>query len=259
MVSARPLVNKGLIKRVGSGNSISVWEDPWIPASCPRPATGHGAISTLIFGEDVPIILGIPTSRTGKPDSMGWFFTKSGRYTVKSGYVLAQQILDEANPIKYGPDIRARLQSRGLQIDPQCVRCGMAPETVNHMLFECPPALQVWALSPIPTALDHFPTGGLFTNIAHLFWNLPNDERMGMYPWLLWFIWKARNDKVFSNDDSDPNDIINHAASEAVAWRTAQERQEVTLVWRGIRLSYLPEVKSVRLMDHGKPQIPERV
>ncbi|CAA7037590.1 unnamed protein product [Microthlaspi erraticum] len=119
--------------------------------------------------------------------------------------------------------VGARLQSRGLQIDPQCVRCGMAPETVNHMLFECPPALQVWALSPIPTALDHFPTGGLFTNIAHLFWNLPNDERMGMYPWLLWFIWKARNDKVFSNDDSDPNDIINHAASEAVAWRTAQE------------------------------------
>ncbi|CAA7014508.1 unnamed protein product [Microthlaspi erraticum] len=49
---------------------------------------------------------------------------------------------------------------------------------------------------------------------------------MSMYPWLIWFIWKARNDKVFSNDDSNPNDIINHAASEAVAWRTAQEKQE---------------------------------
>ncbi|CAA7018881.1 unnamed protein product [Microthlaspi erraticum] len=219
MVSARPLVNKGLIKRVGSGNSISVWEDPWIPASRPRPATGHGAnfyphlwvselmtpgtstwnlplLHQLFDSEDVPIILGIPTSSTTRPDSMGWFFTKSGTYTVKSGYILAQQSLDEANPIKYGPDISplqaytwkvkwARLRSRGIQIDPQCVRCGMAPETVNHMLFECPPALQVWALSPIPTALDHFPTG-------------------------------------------DPNDIINHAASEAVACRTAQEKQEVT-------------------------------
>ncbi|CAA7028257.1 unnamed protein product [Microthlaspi erraticum] len=94
----------------------------------------------------------------------------------------------EANHVKYDPDIRplqaytwkvkctqklqhfiwqvltgcisvgARLRSRGIQIDPQCVQCGMAPETVNHMLFECPPALQVWALSPIPTAFDHFPT-----------------------------------------------------------------------------------------------------
>jgi len=36
--SARSLVNKGLIKRVGSGASISIWKDLWIPAQFPRPA-----------------------------------------------------------------------------------------------------------------------------------------------------------------------------------------------------------------------------
>ena len=38
IVSARSLVSKGLIKRVRSGSSISVWSDPWLPTTHPRPA-----------------------------------------------------------------------------------------------------------------------------------------------------------------------------------------------------------------------------
>ncbi|CAA7050030.1 unnamed protein product [Microthlaspi erraticum] len=113
---------------------------------------------------------------------MGWFFTKTGRYTVKSGYAIAQQALEANSPNFFGPDTQRlqaqvwkvqytqklqhfiwqaltgciavgdRLRSRGMQIDPQCMWCGMATETVNHTLFEFPPARQVWALSPIPTA-----------------------------------------------------------------------------------------------------------
>ena len=40
--SVRSLVCKGLIKRVGSEASISVWEDLQIPAQYPRPANSNG-------------------------------------------------------------------------------------------------------------------------------------------------------------------------------------------------------------------------
>ncbi|CAA7031188.1 unnamed protein product [Microthlaspi erraticum] len=278
IVSARPLVNKGFIKRVGSGSSISVWDDPWILASRPRSAQGNGInyyphlrvrdimtpgkstwnlplLNQLFESTDISLIMGMPTAQRDRPNSLRWFYTKTGQYTVKSGYTLAERSREDDTRPHFGPDVcrlqaqawkipctqklqhflwqilsgcisvGARLRSRGIQTDPLCMRCGMAAETINHMVFECPPVLQVWALSPVPTAISRFPTEGLFTNVAHLFWNLPDDDRMRMYPWLIWFIWKARNDKVFSNVDWDPYEIINHAAAEASAWASAQTRQ----------------------------------
>ncbi|CAA7041953.1 unnamed protein product [Microthlaspi erraticum] len=74
---------------------------------------------------------------------------------------------------------------------------------------------------------NQFPTGSFFTNMAHLFWDLPKDDRMEIYPWLIWYIWKARNYKVMGNVDWHPNKIITKAIAEALAWAKAQERQEV--------------------------------
>ncbi|CAA7054626.1 unnamed protein product [Microthlaspi erraticum] len=275
IVSARPLVCKGLIKRVGSGSSISVWYDPWISDSCPRPAICKGinyyphlTVNQLINSqtstwnrpllqqffesEEITRITGIPVATGYKPDTWGWFYTTTGRYTVKSGYTVLQELSDEGTLPVFGPDTRrlqaqswkvkcttklqhflwqiitgclsvgARLCSRGMRVDPLCVRCGMGDETINHMLFECPPARQAWALSPIPTPPQFFPTGALYSNMAHLFWNLPDNDDMLMYPWLLWFIWKARNYKVFSNDDQNPQEVMESAITESRAWVAAQ-------------------------------------
>ena len=43
---------------------------------------------------------------------------------------------------------------------------------VNHALFECPPVLQTWALSKIPSAPGIFPTASVFTNMDYIFWRL---------------------------------------------------------------------------------------
>lgn len=40
--------------------------------------------------EDVQMIMGLAVSKRYKPDSLIWHYTKFGKYTVKSGYWLAQ-------------------------------------------------------------------------------------------------------------------------------------------------------------------------
>ncbi|CAA7016430.1 unnamed protein product [Microthlaspi erraticum] len=147
--------------------------------------------------------MGIPTSqRIDRTRGDGLYEDRA--IHSKSGYTIAQEAMDADNMIQFGPDVR-RLQAQAWKIP--------CTQKLQHFLWQILTGCisggstlrsRGLGLSPIPTAVNRFPTEGLFTNMAHLFWNLPDDDRMRMYPWLIWFIWKARNDKVFSNGDWDP-------------------------------------------------------
>ncbi|KAG7556675.1 Reverse transcriptase domain [Arabidopsis suecica] len=273
--SARSLVNKGLIKRVGSGNSISVWEDPWIPAQFPRPAKSNGSINdpslkvnmlidsrsnfwdidllkAVFDQEDVELISALPVGAPTKEDTLGWHFTKSGKYSVKSGYHTARLDKLETNSSFIGPDfnklkahtwkvqcpprirhflwqiltgcvpVTENLRKRGIDCDTGCARCGALEETVNHTLFQCHLARQVWALSQIPTVMGTFPTDSIFANLDHLFWRIPSEFDSIAFPWIIWYIWKARNEKLFENVDNDPLEVLRLAEREEQLWHSAQ-------------------------------------
>lgn len=91
-------------------------------------------------------------------------------------------------------------------------RCG-EEETINHVLFECPPALQTWALLNIPSAPGCFLLTSIFSNMDYLFWRLPN--KSSKFSWIIWYLWKAQNDKVFKNVDRDLQEILQLAEAEA--------------------------------------------
>ena len=109
-----------------------------------------------------------------------------------------------------------------MQGDICCAICGTDEESINHVFFECPPTIQVWALSKIPTNQAIFPTHSLFTNMDHLFWRVAPPMEDHQFAWILWYIWKSRNNKVFSNLDIDPRDTLKLAETESTLWTDAQ-------------------------------------
>uniref|UniRef100_A0A0D3AMJ2 Reverse transcriptase zinc-binding domain-containing protein n=1 Tax=Brassica oleracea var. oleracea TaxID=109376 RepID=A0A0D3AMJ2_BRAOL len=87
-----------------------------------------------------------------------------------------------------------------MRCDNYCPRCGELEEYVTQAIFECPPALHVWKIIIIKPEQD-----------------------MDPYPWVIWYIWKARNDKLFRGIDRDPLELVRYAESECQAWFNANE------------------------------------
>ena len=122
ILKGREVLLKGAKWRVGSGESINVWLDAWLPPlDHPRiqspivegfedtkvqdlidPMT-HSWDDCLICGlfntQEVCLIKSIPLWPTPVPDKLTWPFNASSLYTVKSGYkFLASEKLNNWSP-----------------------------------------------------------------------------------------------------------------------------------------------------------------
>ena len=103
--------------------------------------------------------------------------------------------LNEAMPVS------ELIIKRGMHIDDRCQTCGVEGESILHALFQCDPARQVWALSGIPHPEIGFDEGSLFGNLNYLL-KLKNSKQHEItmnrtWSWLLWGIWKSRNELIF--------------------------------------------------------------
>ena len=135
-----------------------------------------------------------------RPDFYSWRHVKSGQLTVKSAYWLASTskaeekipeafmlpslngLKEKVWKVKTVPKIRVFLwkalsgalptsdliYARGMRVDLRCQACGDEGETINHLLFSCCFARQVWALSPIPRKVNGFDHDSVFANMSYL-------------------------------------------------------------------------------------------
>ncbi|KAG7627049.1 hypothetical protein ISN45_At03g031700 [Arabidopsis thaliana x Arabidopsis arenosa] len=72
--------------------------------------------------------------------------------------------------VKGAVAVEDRLRTRGILIEDGCSMCPEENETINHILFQCPLARQVWALSLLQSPFSGFGNSS-FTNMNHVLHN----------------------------------------------------------------------------------------
>lgn len=119
------------------------------------------------------------------------------------------------------------LKSRGMKVDFKCQICGSDPETINHILFTCPMARQVWALSNFPSMIGGYSSSSIYANFYHLLM-VYEDKRVPfeirrIFPWILWVLWKNRNKMVFEGKVYEADKAADKAMEDARQWFIVQE------------------------------------
>lgn len=257
IIQTQPLIKKGMKWIVGDGQLIKVWKDNWLPDKSSvtpnSPQTNQdpdlmvkdlfllgtttwdaNKIRRLIHEEDAKKILMTRPSITGLSDTIRWDLTKSGSYTVKTGYHLQRTIDKEDQPnqvpissafnlhhsvltrfwdLKIPPKLKilgwkvmhnalpvaSNLNKRGCRLNTDCQVCGEGVEDIKHMLLECKVSKEIWSLS----LLDKFPEIEQNSTVQQFLQRIVEQNTVNLdhtLPFFLgWRIWKMRNKVIYEN------------------------------------------------------------
>ncbi|CAN1179618.1 Putative ribonuclease H protein At1g65750 [Linum perenne] len=174
-------------------------------------------LQRILAPEAVDVVAGMsPPQENRGPDDWVWGLEKSGVFSIKSAYNLICEIdsIPSSNLWKVvwgwiGPSrikhflwlaAKDKLLTnegrcrRGLSTDDNCGWCGMATESIVHVLRDCSFARDTWR------AVGGFDTEGLEWNREtsewlQLFLAGEKDLRFGI---VCWYLWRSRNERLFA-------------------------------------------------------------
>ncbi|XP_056848923.1 uncharacterized protein LOC108820218 [Raphanus sativus] len=206
------------------------------------------------------LIQQIKPSKEGVEDIYVWLPLTSGVYSTKSGYNSRNQSEGIATSQDMPPNLSLplefswikdiwsvktapklilflwsiaqgalplgkELQRRGINTDTQCPCC-KEEETAMHVFFQCPFAKEVWRLAPLSSPV-HLAAEADFQDLAVMARTIvclpPTGVRVPILPWIVWFLWLARNKLIFENKTAQPMEIITKSIAAALEWNQAQD------------------------------------
>lgn len=182
-----------------------------------------------------------------------WAYSRNGAYTVKSGYgVIVQTNTEQEGPVSVIerhcnvlktciwkiptlPKIRMFLWralsgalavadclvTRGILLDTTCKLCRGNSESINHVLFQCPVAQEIWSKAGLILPLVVMQQS-LEQNMELVFdliedVNKPQTVRR-LVPWNLWLVWKNRNGILYADTQESVERLLKMSCEEAEQW-----------------------------------------
>ncbi|XP_019168955.1 PREDICTED: uncharacterized protein LOC109164864 [Ipomoea nil] len=263
ILKGRDILRKGICWKVGTGESLNVWKDPWvgtvpladIPGVSIPPSLLNLQVNNLIKEDKTwdltevqdylpdsvtNSIRAIPIALTESPhDAISWPHSGTGSFTLKSGFnfIAGQETIEEdlswvwhvkcTEKVKLfiwkitqnGLLTNSERSRRGLSTDAICQRCDGVDESLDHIFRRCDFALDCWANSQAPASFN----ATAFTPLS--LWIKDNCDMMRnatnqgswttIFPYLLWSIWRARNDIIFNNRMVQVTETVLRAKKEA--------------------------------------------
>ncbi|XP_010468701.1 PREDICTED: uncharacterized protein LOC104748809 [Camelina sativa] len=215
--------------------------------------------ANILEPTDFDALMQIYIPQTPVMDKIIWHYNPSGVYTVRSGYWLATHDPSDMTPapniphgsvesknqiwkLKILPKIKhflwnvlskslgtaTRLVTRGVVIETICKRCKQSDETINHTLFTCPSLQTIWNLANLPLQ-NSFDITDHELNISYLL-SLYKDSSLSLEQkllpfWLIWNIWKGRNNFVFNNKEEDHQQTLSQAKADVSEWTRTLEME----------------------------------
>ncbi|CAA7040950.1 unnamed protein product [Microthlaspi erraticum] len=127
--------------------------------------------------------------------------------------------------MRNGLPVGENLRARNVNTTVRCSHCGEA-ETTLHLLFSCDFTIKVWNLIPCTQTIDSCLVQSVRSGIegtkdANCL--PPTGISSGpISPWVVWSIWKSRNQRIFESRRLTPEDTTTQALRNAREWQTAQ-------------------------------------
>lgn len=208
--------------------------------------------------EEVKTILFIPLSSTNKEDILLWMGTSKGDFSVRRAYHLQKEMEERTiagcsthrscNNVwdkiwrMHVPNVEknflwkasheilptcSNLYRRKIVDDPVCPICGLEEETVFHILWECPSAMDVWS-EGVQKFQKSTHRGPSFLQVVEDMFSTCDEEEMRLFVGMAQRIWLRRNEIVHRGVFSSPKEIILRMQGAVLGFQAAYEHRVIS-------------------------------